>query len=144
MYDMAGKDGEKLAIGIKEEDIPTEILTKIPVIGRLIKASNVSYEAAAKTMRVKLADDAYEIARKAGDYLSDPEVVGGINKVINMITGRANLGIFERASGDINIAIFAVKLFKSNIRFITTLPKVGYKSLAGKTISASFAVSVIN
>ena len=71
------KDG-KLEIGTGEEEVPTHFPEKIPLLGRLFKASNVAYEAAAIRLRVDIADTMYELAEKK---------VGRIRETINKVPG---------------------------------------------------------
>lgn len=115
-----GTAGTKLDINTGEEAYPTSAPSKIPVLGRLFKASEVVYEAGAMRLRVNIAKQAYKWAEKAGYDMTDNQVIGEINRTVNQITGRATFG--KRAGGferGVNVAIFSIKFFKSNVDYLT-------------------------
>jgi len=104
----------KLDIGVMEEEFPTSLPAKIPVLGRLFKAAEVSYEAGAMRLRVDLADKLYNMAENVGVDLKSNEEVGAINRLVNSMTGRGNLPISGKAQEFLNKAFFSVKFAKSN------------------------------
>jgi len=130
-----GKTGKKLDIGTGEEEISTDVMTKlgqIPVIskipvlkqvfelgGRMAKAANVAYEGGAMRLRMDIADQYYKWSEKAGKDMNSNYEVGSMNTVINSITGRGGIGPFEKAGKPINWVVFSIKFAKSNIDFLT-------------------------
>jgi len=124
--------GEKLDIGIKEEEFPTSAPSKIPALGRLFKAAEVAYEAGAMRLRSDIADKTYSIAEQGGIDMTSELEIGGINKMVNSMTGRGALGRVEGASEILNLALFAVKFFKSNLDVLTA----PFKLLSGESTFA--------
>lgn len=104
---------EKLAIGNLEEAYPSTLPEKIPVLGRLYKASETAYTTFLYRMRADLFDKYVEIAKKTGGDMT------GVGRVINSLTGRANLGKFEPAAEAINNIFFSPRFIKSHIDVLT-------------------------
>jgi len=115
LYDM----GKKLDIGTGEEAFPTSAPAKIPFLGRLFKASEISYEAGAMRMRADVADQYYALAEKMGVDLTDKFEVGSINEMVNSLTGRGRLPLGAGSQKAINNAFFSIKFFKSNLDTLT-------------------------
>ena len=111
--------GKKLDIGTGEEAFPTSLPSRIPLLGRLFKASEVAYEAGAMRLRVDIADKMYEMAEKSGVDLTDKKIVGDINEVVNSMTGRGRLGAGEKSAKFVNKAFFSIKFLKSNYDTLT-------------------------
>lgn len=111
------KGERKLDVGVKEEEFPTSLPSKIPVLGRFFRAAEVAYEAGAMRMRVDIVDKIYSLAEKSGIDMTDNFEVGSINELVNSMTGRGRFG--KRGAGEgaqafANKAFFSVKFFKSN------------------------------
>ena len=113
-YETSGKKGSKLDLGGMEEEFPTSAPSKIPVLGRAFKASEIVYEAGAIRLRVDVANRLYKIAERNGRDLNDKEVVGGINELVNSMTGRGKMKLSESTQAFVNKAIFSLKFAKSN------------------------------
>jgi len=111
--------GKKLDIGTGEEEFPTSAPSKIPGLGRLFKAAEVSYEAGAMRLRADVADTVYGLAEQAGVDMKNKIEVGSINEMVNSMTGRGRLGRLEGAAKAINSVFFSVKFFKSNLDTLT-------------------------
>ena len=111
--------GKKLDIGTGEEAYPTSWPSRIPILGRLFRASEVAYEAGAMRLRVDIADKMYSMAEKTGIDLTNKVEVGDINEVINSMTGRGRMPVGEKTQKVINSAFFSIKFLKSNIDFLT-------------------------
>lgn len=109
------KGDYKLDIGVMEEEFPTSLPARIPVLGRLFKAAEVSYEAGAMRLRVDLADKLYGIAEKVGVDLKSNEEVGAINKLVNSMTGRGSVPISGKAQELLNKTFFSIKFAKANL-----------------------------
>lgn len=104
---------------LTEEAYPSAFPEKIPVIGRLFKASEAAYNGAALRMRADLADKYIGIAEKQGINTLDPTQAQGIGMLVSSLTGRGSLGKAEVISKEINTALFSVKFLKSNIDQLT-------------------------
>jgi hypothetical protein len=109
--------GVKLDIATGEEAFPTSAPARIPVIGRLFKASEVAYEASAMRLRMDIADILFELAEKSGQDMNSKQVIGDINQIANEMTGRGSLGRMGSAKA-INRTFFSIKNAKSNIDFL--------------------------
>jgi len=118
-YETSSPDTSKLAINVVEEEIPTSLPSRIPVLGRLFKASEVAYEAGVLRLRTDIADKIYAMAERAGQNLNDKEIVGSKNVMVNSMTGRGRIGKSDKTGGFTNAAMFSVRFFKSNLDFIT-------------------------
>lgn len=114
-YDLYRKDG--LAIGTIEEAFPdSKLLEKIPYLGRIHKAADTAFTGLAYRNRADLYDLYTEIAKKAGHE----ETTGlGLGKLANSLTGRGNLGAFEKSGNAFNVLIFAPRLVKSHWDVLT-------------------------
>ena len=111
--------GKKLDIGTGEEEFPTSLPSKIPGLGRLFKAAEVSYEAGAMRLRADIADVYYDLAEQAGIDMTNKIEIGSINEMVNSLTGRGRLGRLEGAGKAINSVFFSAKFFKSNLDTLT-------------------------
>ncbi len=109
----------KLDIGIQEEEFPTSLPAKIPVLGRLFKAAEVSYEAGAMRLRADLADKLYSIAENNKVDMTSNEQVGAINRLVNSMTGRGSLPLSPKVQKIVNTAFFSIKFAKSNFDTLT-------------------------
>lgn len=114
--------GTKLAVGVKEEEFPTSLPQKIPLLGRLFSASETAYQAGAMRLRVDIADRLYEIAAKQGIDLNDKTQVGAINQLVNSLTGRGELPTGESWNNALNKTFFSPKNVKSNLDFLLLQP----------------------
>ena len=104
---------DKLAVGVTEEAYPdSEILTKIPIFGKLHKVSEVTYEAFMRRIRADLYDKYTTALEKSGIE----ETTGqGLGKLVNSLTGRGNLGRLEAVGDVVNVVAFAPRLVKSHL-----------------------------
>lgn len=110
----------KLAIGNIEEEFPTSLPEKVPVLGRLYKASESAYTGFLYRQRADIADKMLDIAKKSGVNLNDKNQLLAIGKMINSLTGRGNLGRFEGTAADaLNNLFFSARFLKSNIDTLT-------------------------
>lgn len=125
----------KYDLGIKsEEAFPTSVASKIPILGRLYKASEAAYNGAALRMRADYADYLIAKAEKFGVDTLDPAQAQGIGKLTNSMTGRGEVGLTEKQSRLVNVAMFSVKFLKSNIDTLTA-HRLGFGVEKGKARS---------
>lgn len=104
----------KFALGMDvEEAFPTSLPEKIPVFGRLYKASENAFTGGALRFRADLADRVIPQAESMGVDMAAPgKQAEGIGDYVNALTGRGNIG---RASGEwVNAAFFSIRYLKSN------------------------------
>ena len=109
---------------LSEEAYPSSLPEKIPLLGRLFKASEAAYNGGALRMRADLADRLITLAEKNGVNTLDKAQAQGIGNLVNSLTGRGNLGKAEALSKEINVLMFSIKFLKSN--FDTLLAPAKY------------------
>lgn len=109
----------KLAIGNVEEEFPTALPEKIPLLGRLYKASESAYTGFLYRQRADIADKMLDIAKKSGVDINDKTQLQSMGKMINALTGRGHLGSAERAGPLFNNVFFSIRFLKSNLDLLT-------------------------
>lgn len=122
----------KLDIGLTaEEAFPSSLPGKVPVLGRLYKASETAFQGGALRMRADLADTLIKRAEEFGVDMSAPGQAKGIGEMINSMTGRGGLGKLEAAGRIINLLFFSPKFLASNLNTLTG-HRLGYGIEKGK------------
>lgn len=114
-YKTAGID---IGLG-SEEAFPTSLPERIPLFGRLFKASEAAYNGTALRMRADYADRVINAAEKMGKNMTDPVEAKGVGNLINSMTGRGNIGKAEVLGKEINATFFSIKFLKSNFDTVT-------------------------
>ena len=109
----------KLDVGNLEEAFPTSLPEKIPLFGRLYKASETAYTGFLYRMRADIADKLIQTATEGGVDLTNKIQAESIGKLINSLTGRGSLGSLEKIGREINTVFFSPKMLKANIDFLT-------------------------
>lgn len=108
-----------LDIGNVEEAFPTSIPEKIPLLGRIYKASETAFNGTAYRLRADVADELMRSLSKSGRDVTDPALLKSIGEYTNSLTGRGSLGRAEGFSKAFNNLFFSPKFFKSNLDFLT-------------------------
>jgi hypothetical protein len=108
-----------LDIGIREEAFPSVGLEKVPLLGRIYKASEVAYTGFLYKMRADVFDKYMDIASKSGIDITDVNQLKPIGKVVNSLTGRGHLAGLEKSSKVVNNFFFSPRLMKANFDFLT-------------------------
>jgi len=103
-----------------EEAFPSSLPSKIPLFGRLFKASEVAYNGAALRMRADLADQLIYAADKFGVNTLNKQEARGIGNIVSAATGRGEVP-FLNAEGQraANALFFSIKFVKANIDTVT-------------------------
>lgn len=125
---------------LTEEAFPSSLPEKIPVLGRLFKASEAAYNGGALRLRADLADRLIKIAEGNGVNMLDKTQAEGFGRLVRSMTGRGNLGDFEPAAGKLNVALFSPRFLKANIDTLTaglTDRKVRQNPIARKQAAQS-------
>jgi hypothetical protein len=106
----------KLDFGI-EEEVPTQILERLPVLGRVFKASDISFLDSAIRARMGLFKIQKKIYEKTGMPLTDV-ILEDMGTVINAITARGKLG---RIGGSplVTLFLWAPKMLKADWDVLT-------------------------
>ena len=148
IYSRANSLNRKYDVGgyglnvLNEEAFPTSIPEKIPLFGRLFRASESAYGAGALRLRADLADRLIRIAEENGVNTLNKDEAIGLGRLVSSMTGRGSLGKFEGVSKELNILLFSAKFFKSNFDTLTahmTDPKVRLNKVARKEAASSLA-----
>lgn len=108
----------KLDVGTNEEQFPSHLPAKIPILGRAYKASEAAYTGFVYRTRADVFDKMIDIAKNTGVDLNK-EQLESIGKLVNSLTGRGHLGALERVSGNVNNFLFSPRFLKSNLDFLT-------------------------
>jgi hypothetical protein len=108
----------KIDIGItSEEAYPSSLPEKIPLLGKLFKASESAYNGAALRIRADLADRM--IAEAESMEINPTDKDAKLGEMINSMTGRGKVNLTPEYSKFVNVAFFSVKYLKSQIDMIT-------------------------
>jgi len=114
----AAKNGYGLEV-LREEVFPTSLPERIPVLGRVFKASETAFQGSALYMRHKLANAVIKNAEMNGVDMLDPRQATAHGKVVSSITGRGELGKLGVAGKEINAIMFSIRFLKSNFDTLT-------------------------
>jgi hypothetical protein len=114
----AAKNGYGLGV-LKEEEFPSSLPQRVPILGRFFKASETAFAGSALRMRADLADAVITAAEKGGvDMLNETEA-SAHGRIVSSMTGRGELGKAEPAGRFLNVAFFSVRFLASNIDTLT-------------------------
>ena len=108
----------KLAVGQAEEAYPTSLPEKIPLFGRLFKASQEAFTGSAYYMRAELADQLIEKRLSQGVDLTDKTQAESLGNLINSMTGRGTAGL-GKLGKTTNTLLFSPKFLQSNLDTLT-------------------------
>lgn len=117
---------------LSEEAYPSSIPSKIPLLGRLFKASESAYNGAALRMRADLADKFIKLAEQNGVNMLSKENAKPVGDMIGSLTGRGSLGKAETLAKELNVFLYSVKFLKSNIDTLLAPAKYAGTKLAEK------------
>lgn len=116
-YELARR--AKLAVGTVEEAFPTSLPEKIPLFGRVYKASEVAFTAFVHKLRMDIFDKQIELARNTGVDVENTAQLESIGKMVNALTGRGHLGSIEPVANVVNNVLFSPRFLKSHIDVLT-------------------------
>lgn len=115
-YRALGKDAGLEAL--TEEAYPSHAPEKIPLLGRLFKASEAAYNGGALRMRADLADKFIADAHRQGLNTKDAKEMRGIGTLVGSMTGRGSLG-HGIPSNNAGKWLFSPKFLKANFNTLT-------------------------
>lgn len=114
-------DPTKLAGGLsaKEESFMSNLAEKIPVWGKLVRASNRAYTGYLNKLRV---DTFKSIASKfEKDGVATPENLSSLASFVNNATGRGDLGKLNRVAQQLNNVFFSPRLIAARYNMLNPL-----------------------
>ena len=104
-------------LGKREEEFMTNLVEKIPVFGRLSRASSRAYSGFLNKLRADTFDDLLNKAKQQG--VLTPEVERNIAKFVNSATGRGELGAtLSKAQPILNATLFSPRLIASRVNLL--------------------------
>ncbi len=109
----------KLAIGAAEEEFPTSLPEKVPVLGKVYKAAENAFTAFQYRNRMHVFAKLMEIAQKSGVDITDAGQLRSVGKLVNSLTARGHLGKLEPVAGVVNNAFFSARKIKADWDFLT-------------------------
>lgn len=105
---------------LSEEAYPSSLPEKIPLLGRLFKASEMAYNGGALRIRADLADRLIRIAEKQGVNTLDSTEARAMGSLISSLTGRGSIAsLTATGQQNANVLFTSVKFMKSNFDTLT-------------------------
>jgi len=114
----AAKNGYGLPVGL-EEAFPTQLPEKIPILGRVFKASEAAFNTGALYMRKRLADVVIKNAEDAGINMLDEVNASAFGRLVSSMTGRGEIGRLSNIGEEINVLLFSIRFLKANLDTLT-------------------------
>jgi hypothetical protein len=127
-----------LALGVKEDFFPTNVAEKIPLLGNLFKASDDSFTMFSQGSRMDLFEKyVNQVITETGEKPS-ADIMKGLAKYVNGLTGRGGLGTFESSSGFLNQLFFSARYQVANLKtfadpLLSKTPEV--RAIAAKNLA---------
>ena len=104
---------------LSEEAFPSSFPERIPVLGRLFKASEVMYNGGALQLRADLADRFIKMAERNGVNTLDPKEAQALGRLVGSLTGRGSINMTPTQAKATNVLFFSIKFLKANFDTLT-------------------------
>jgi hypothetical protein len=106
-------------VALREERFQSNLAEKIPIAGRVIRASDRAYTGFANRLRADVFDYLVKRADEQGlDPHGDIKLSTDIAKVVNVMTGRGRLGKLESAAVPLNALLFSPRLAAARLSML--------------------------
>lgn len=120
-----------------EEAFPVSIPGKIPVLGRVARATEVGYEAISQYMRVDTYHKVISDAEKAGVDITSKNFKTSLGKFVGMLTNRGSIGPLERSGNAINNVLFSPRALAASLHLVTDWARKDYDPYIRKQATKS-------
>jgi hypothetical protein len=135
-------------LGMIEEKFMASIVEKVPVIGRITRATGRAYTSFLNKLRADVFSDIVSGATEVGKDLTALELKE-ISSFVNAASGRGSLGVLEKAAPILNGVLFSPRLMASRIHFMNPVnyvkasPVVRKEMLKSMFSIAGYGLSII-
>ena len=124
-----------------EEQYPTTLPMRIPVLGNILKASEQAFTGSALRARIALLRHHLEVSKKNGVEITDGHIES-LGKMVNSLTARGQWG--KRGEpGIVRILLWAPKMLKGNIDVLTGMQFVEGVDARTKKIAAQNLIKIV-
>ena len=142
---MSGEYQKAKIIDRSEEEHPTDLPSRLPAVGRLLKATDVAFKNSGVRMRTELYKTLRDVKESRGIEMTS-EQVKGLGKVINSVTARGDIGRLN--SPITRLLLWSPKMLKADIDIITAhqfsdIPKADKKIAFDNLIKIIIATAII-
>lgn len=135
----------------REEQFLSNVAERIPLAGKLVRASGRAYTGFLSKVRADVFDDLVAKATALGRTpKTDPTLVEDIARFVNSATGRGSLGALERSARVMNAVFFSPRLMASRVNLLNPLyymkldPFVRKEALKTLLVDTSIAMTVLS
>lgn len=102
-----------------EEAFPSDFPERVPILGRVFKASQDAYEGAALMLRARFASSQIKYHESLGKDMLDESNATALGSLVSSLTGRGPLKAFAKSADTINKIFFAPRFMKGLFNTVT-------------------------
>lgn len=102
-----------------EEAYPSDLPARVPLFGRVFKASQDAYEGASLLLRARLASQQIQYMESIGVDMMDEKNATALGSFVASLTGRGPLKAFAKSADTVNKIFFAPRFMKGLFNTVT-------------------------